>query len=198
MSPKTPEQFQEIREKSKEHLVNVSMRLFAEKGYQNTSISMIAKEAGMAKGALYHYFKSKEELLLSVIQKGLSDIEKLFTEAAVKASTPREQLEALVYHTFESMQKDREFWALYASLLTQMHASDTMRKIFEPLVDGMFSMMIELFKSCNIPDAEERAYAIGAMMDGVGLHYLFVKKDYPIDKIADFIINSLLFPEGVT
>lgn len=193
MSPKTPEQFQEIREKSKEHLISVSMQLFAEKGYQNTSISMIAKEAGVAKGALYHYFESKEDLLVAVIQKGLGDIEKLFSDAAVEASSPKEQLKALVRKTFQSMQEDKEFWALYASLLTQMHASNTMRKIFEPLVEGMFTMLIDLFERCAIPNARMRALSFGAMLDGVGMHYLFLKEEYPIGEVADFIVSDLLF-----
>lgn len=193
MSPRTSEQFQEIREKSREHLVNVSMKLFATKGYQNTSISMIAQEAGVAKGALYHYFKSKEELLVSVIQKGLADIEKLFTDAALETSTPREQLRALVHRTFQSMQEDKEFWALYASLLTQMHSTTSMRKIFEPMVQGMFTMLIELFEKCEVPNAKMRAYSFGAMLDGVGMHYLFLKSDYPMEEVVDFIVSDLLF-----
>lgn len=194
MAPKTPEQFEKIRTKSREHLVGVSMQLFSTKGYQNTSISMIAQEAGVAKGALYHYFKSKEELLVAVIEKGLADIEKVFNEAVKEGTPPKEQLKALVYKTFESMQQDREFWALYSSLLTQMHTSDTMQKIFEPLVQGMFTALINLFKACEIPDAELRAYSFGAMLDGVGLHYLFLKKDYPINTISNYIVEHLLFP----
>ena len=194
MSPKTPAQFKEIMEKSKEHLIEVSMRLFATEGYQNTSISKIAKEAGVAKGALYHYYDSKEDLLVAVIQKGLSDIEKLFYETAKESENPKEQLKQLVLKTFESMKEDNDFWALYASLITQMHVSTSMRQIFEPMVQGTFEMLERLFEACEIPNARLRAYTMGAMMDGVGMHYLFVRKDYPIEELANFIINDLLFP----
>ena len=85
MSPKTPDQFQEIREKSREHLLVVSMRLFALNGYQATSISQIAKEAGVAKGALYHYFDSKETLLEEVIKLGLTNIQELFNDEELKS-----------------------------------------------------------------------------------------------------------------
>jgi hypothetical protein len=129
-----------------------------------------------------------------VIEKGLSDIEKLFLEVAKEGGGPKEQLKQLVLKTFDSMQRDQDFWALYASLITQMHASTTMRQIFEPMVQGSFDMLTRLFEACEIPNARMRALSIGAMMDGVGMHFLFVKKDYPIDEVANFIINDLLFP----
>ena len=46
-----------------EKILEVSQRLFLEKGYENTKIQDIADELGMTKGAIYHHFKSKEEIM---------------------------------------------------------------------------------------------------------------------------------------
>ena len=46
-----------------ENILEVSQRLFFEKGYDNTKIQDIADELGMTKGAIYHHFKSKEEIM---------------------------------------------------------------------------------------------------------------------------------------
>ena len=46
-----------------EKILEVSQRLFLEKGYDNTKIQDIADELGMTKGAIYHHFKSKEEIM---------------------------------------------------------------------------------------------------------------------------------------
>ena len=46
-----------------EKILQVSQRLFSEKGYDNTKIQDIADELGMTKGAIYHHFKSKEEIM---------------------------------------------------------------------------------------------------------------------------------------
>lgn len=44
-------------------ILEVSQRLFLEKGYDNTKIQDIANELGMTKGAIYHHFESKEEIM---------------------------------------------------------------------------------------------------------------------------------------
>ncbi len=46
-----------------EKILDVSFRLFSEKGYEKTTIQDIVVELGMSKGAIYHHFKSKEEIL---------------------------------------------------------------------------------------------------------------------------------------
>ncbi|HZG57156.1 TetR/AcrR family transcriptional regulator [Paenibacillus sp.] len=51
----------------KTRILNSALTLFAAKGYHQTTIQDIADEAGIAKGGIDFYFKSKEELLLSVV-----------------------------------------------------------------------------------------------------------------------------------
>ena len=53
------------------HLIlDVAYRLFMEKGYEYTSIQdIIDNLGGLSKGAIYHHFKSKEDILIAVIQK---------------------------------------------------------------------------------------------------------------------------------
>ena len=50
-------------EETIEKILNTSMRLFSKKGFDKTTIQDIVNELGMSKGAIYHHFKSKEEIL---------------------------------------------------------------------------------------------------------------------------------------
>ena len=50
-------------EETVKKILEVSYKLFLEKGYDETSIQDIIGELGMSKGAIYHHFKSKEEIL---------------------------------------------------------------------------------------------------------------------------------------
>lgn len=50
-------------EETMEKILDVSMRLFSEKGYEHTTIQDIVDALGMSKGAIYHHFKSKEDIL---------------------------------------------------------------------------------------------------------------------------------------
>lgn len=54
-------------EKSIQTILDVSTKLFLEKGFDKTSMQDIANEAKMSKGAIYHHFKSKEEIVNLVI-----------------------------------------------------------------------------------------------------------------------------------
>jgi AcrR family transcriptional regulator len=55
-----------------EKLMRVSVDLFAEYGYAQTSVQQIVDAAGVTKGALYHYFKSKDDLLFDIYDRLLS------------------------------------------------------------------------------------------------------------------------------
>ncbi|MGG0412410.1 TetR/AcrR family transcriptional regulator [Peribacillus simplex] len=56
-----------MKEKNK-MIIDKSVELFAEKGYHATSVQEIAEKCGIAKGSFYNYFKSKEELLVSIFK----------------------------------------------------------------------------------------------------------------------------------
>lgn len=55
-------------------ILETAIKLFAEKGYANTSTSEIAKEAGVAEGTLFRYYKTKETLLLALITPFIQEI----------------------------------------------------------------------------------------------------------------------------
>ena len=56
-------------EERRNQLVDVSLRLFAEKGFERTTIKDISEVAGVAQGLIYHYFASKDELLFAAVDR---------------------------------------------------------------------------------------------------------------------------------
>jgi AcrR family transcriptional regulator len=61
-----PKVIPEYKEAAKTKIIEAARKVFAEKGYHETTMNDIAKEIGVSKGALYSYFKSKEELLKEI------------------------------------------------------------------------------------------------------------------------------------
>lgn len=57
--------------KTKRRIFEISMKLFAEKGYDATSIEEITAVVGVAKGTLYYHFSSKEEIFTFLIEEGM-------------------------------------------------------------------------------------------------------------------------------
>ena len=74
MSPRTEQQFEEIRENKKRLILETALELFASEGYHTTPISRIASAAGISKGLLYNYFESKEDLIKTIIFNGFDNL----------------------------------------------------------------------------------------------------------------------------
>ena len=78
---------QERREREKQRrrseIIDAAERVFFAKGYIQATMDEVAQEAELSKGAIYLYFRSKEELYLAITQRGLAVLEGLF--AAVMA-----------------------------------------------------------------------------------------------------------------
>ena len=67
-----------MKEDTKTNIINTAIKLFAEKGFSDTSMSQIANNADVGKGTIYWHFDSKEDLFLSIIrEKGQSYFEKV-------------------------------------------------------------------------------------------------------------------------
>src|ERR1700691_6077549 len=56
-------------DETRDRLVMTAMMLFAEKGYESTSVSDILKAAGANSGSLYHFFPTKQDLLLEALRR---------------------------------------------------------------------------------------------------------------------------------
>ena len=72
----------------KKEILDVSERLFCTNGYDNTSTNDILAEIGIARGTLYYYFSSKEEILDAIIDRILEDINKKVSFVAMDESIP--------------------------------------------------------------------------------------------------------------
>ncbi len=73
-------------------LIDAAERLFTEKGFENTLIDEVAKEAGLTKRTLYQYFESKEDLFYAVAVKGVKKLLFMYEEAMRKGKTALEKI----------------------------------------------------------------------------------------------------------
>jgi AcrR family transcriptional regulator len=71
VSPLNKEQLHQIRDERKEQIMRAALKVFALRGIVGTKISMIAAEAGVSQGLFYHYFKSKDEAFIALVQEAM-------------------------------------------------------------------------------------------------------------------------------
>jgi AcrR family transcriptional regulator len=77
---------------TREHLIEVATTLFAERGYEETSIETVLQVASVSRGSLYHHFKNKEALFEAVLEAIENDTGVRVMEAAAGATDPKEML----------------------------------------------------------------------------------------------------------
>jgi AcrR family transcriptional regulator len=91
----------------RERILAAAVRLFAEQGFDATSVQQIVEDAAVTKGALYHYFGSKNELLFeiyhSLIGAQNADLERIRDGGRPAAETVRETLISVVISTVERL-----------------------------------------------------------------------------------------------
>lgn len=188
MSPRTREQFEEIRETRKDLIRTRALKLFALDGYHSTSISMIAREAKISKGLIYNYYQSKEDLLKDVILYGMHKITETVDPDKDGVMT-EEEMKNMIEINKKSLISDRRFWTLYFSILPQPDVLAIVKDEVMKMYDYLISMFTEYFKKQGYDDPETEAMMLGSILDGVFFHYLINPDRYPLDKVMDRLIH---------
>jgi AcrR family transcriptional regulator len=80
------------QEEKRRLLLDAAVRVFARSGYHDCRVGDITEEAGVAHGLLYHYFKSKDEVLEAVFRDAWGDVLEAFRGIEESDEPPREQL----------------------------------------------------------------------------------------------------------
>lgn len=188
MSPKTKEQYEEIRRKSTETIKEVALGLFARNGYHSTSISKIAREAGVSKGLMYNYFEGKEALLEAIITDAFDEGEEIMIPYLENQSDPRAQLRGLTEATFQMVRERFDYWKLLTALSLQPGVLAGMEPIIKQKQEELMPKFIQLFAALGADDPEKAAYLYGAVLDGVALNYFQMGTDYPLATMKDYIL----------
>lgn len=191
MAPKTAEQFEAIRETRKRQIMDAALSLFAEKGYTNTSISNIAKQAEISKGLIYNYFISKEDLLVQLFDNGMKEMLELF-DLNHDGVLTRDEFEYFIHEVFDLMKRKVPFYKLYFSVMMQPSVISLIEKRMLEIFTPFLSMLTEYYKQKGIKNPEAEALMIGAMLDGIGFHYVMSPDIYPLEEVKKRIIKQFI------
>ncbi len=97
----------------REELLAIAARLFAEKGFGNTTVRDIADAAGILSGSLYHHFDSKESMVDEILSRFQEELFGQYDDILTGDADPLTQLEQAVIVSFEAIDKHRDEVAIY-------------------------------------------------------------------------------------
>jgi len=80
---------------TRERIQEIALELFAEQGYEKTSLREIAERLGVTKAALYYHFKSKEDIVRSFVEDYRAELEQVIAWGASQPRTPESRAEIL-------------------------------------------------------------------------------------------------------
>jgi AcrR family transcriptional regulator len=83
------------RQDTRARIQSVALELFAEQGYDKTSLREIAERLGVTKAALYYHFKSKEDIVTSLVEDYFGAIDELVAWGKTLPKTPESRAEVL-------------------------------------------------------------------------------------------------------
>lgn len=92
-----------------------AMKVFAENGFHKSQVSRIAKEAGVADGTIYLYFKKKEDILTSLFQEKLGELVEKFNRAVDESVSPKDALRKICEIHFGELENN-----IHMAYLTQI------------------------------------------------------------------------------
>jgi AcrR family transcriptional regulator len=101
-------------ERTRQQILETAQRLFAELGYDATSLQMIADEMGLTKAAVYYHFRVKSEILHAAMAPGIQRLEALLDEAGVIRGR-RARMEYLVNGFVEFLVQHRQYAVMAAT-----------------------------------------------------------------------------------
>ena len=156
---------------TRERILLASLELFAQKGYEATSVSDVAGALGITKGALYRHFENKRAIFDAILRRMEDRDEEqarahdlpegtVETDAAAYETAAPAEVVAFSKAMFRYWTED-PFAAPFRRMLTlEQYLSPEMGRLYQQyLAAGPMGYVADLFRGLGLPDAERRAAA---------------------------------------
>ena len=173
----------------KEQLIEIATRLFSERGYENTPLSMVCEKANVSKGLISHHFKSKDGLLREIFKR-TTDLIVEMNHIDQDNLTAKEKLLQVLESFFAQLQADKLFFQFNLNIIVQ----PSTRIILKDLIDERSTFILQATRNIfNELDAENslvKSHLFIAELDGIAISYLTVYKEFPLDQIKQQIIQK--------
>ncbi|WP_141734595.1 TetR/AcrR family transcriptional regulator [Oligoflexus tunisiensis] len=179
-------------------ILEAAQTLFSRYGVRKTSIEEIAKSAGLGKGTVYLYFKSKDEIFDAVAQKfGQILTDKLQTEIA-DAPTHSRKLEQYIMVRLRFIHDLIQTNGLTAEVMNEASCTPAMHRVREKFGAQQIALLKQIIDDgvaageFETSDSEISAIAIFVAMNGLEKPWTFQGRQLPLDDLVKALIDLYL------
>lgn len=187
----------------KRQITTAAYEVIAEKGYYNFTMMDIAKRAGVSSGLIHHYFKDKENMLVTLLREMQQQVRVTTEKAIEEVSDPKEKLDIFMDRAFALVETQREYLHVTYDFLTQIKFNERMQRIMSKLYRGYRETMVEILREGKAmgvfkKDVDEHytASLFVSIMLGIELQYMidsaaFLYRDYT-GRIKSYIFDLVV------
>lgn len=158
-----PKVVPEYKEDAKRRIIEAAMDVIAERGLDQMTFDDIAKKLGVSKGAIYWYFKKKEDLVAAVLEKFQADFERTTFESFY--NRPIDELFSMIFDRF-SLSDDRQqaiFFEMFALAARNSDVRHATREYYTGLV-ATFEEAIRREKKKNFIQMQADPHTLALLM----------------------------------
>ncbi len=190
MTPRTQDQIQQLKENKRQQILEAALKVFAAHGYAGATINMIAKEAGIAKGLMYSYYESKENLAEELIRFGLQKAVFFMQEKPAIQLTTKKAFEESLRNMLDLFLQESDFWRLYTMMALQPNLAAKFKKEATSFIEQYLGVYMVYFKKKKSKNPLAEAMLFGAILDGLMLDLMMVPEEYPLDDVIKMIVEK--------
>lgn len=165
-------------------LLDVAMRVFAERGFHDASMNDIAIEAGVTKPVLYQHFTSKRELFAELLNEVGRDLHETITKAVASADGPHEMVLLGFSAYFSYVDRHRDAFQLFygGSMARDEEFAEVVNQT-ETAVAGLVAALIEI-EGLGAEQRSVLGHGIVGMIEGASIHWLKSASDADPEALA--------------
>ncbi len=199
MSPKLVD-----KDLKRRDIARAAMGVFSERGFDATSMSLVAGAAGVGKGTIYEYFDSKDEMIAAAILIWMEDLIEGARFLSQRIEDPERRLRTFVSETMAEFTRDQKaiktaisVFQVVLSNLDNSKWSDPIQSAFKDTWKIIVQIIMDghekgVFNISDQGEAEKIAINLLAFLDGICLHYYASGGRFDIMAQVDHYMKYLL------
>jgi TetR/AcrR family fatty acid metabolism transcriptional regulator len=178
-------------------ILRAAIDVFADRGYFNAQVADVARVAGVAAGTVYLYFRSKDDLLISIFERGMREALTEGRALVEDATDPRERLRRLARLHLARLGRDRNLAVVFQVELRQ--STKFMERFSSTLLRDYLGLMRDaiadgqregLFRS-DVKATTAAKMLFGAL-DEMATNWILSRRRYSLEADADAVVDMFI------
>lgn len=193
----------EDAEQTRLSIIEAALALFSRNGYSNTTLAMIAAEAGFSRGPIYWHFRNKDDLYAAVLAYSQEPLEQLARDLEDVGEDPLAAIGDFAQRWLELLAGDAWFRQSFEILLNKTELTESLsatlrreRRLTRHIISALSARIAEAQRRGQIgasaEDPERHALVVYAALMGITQSWLFAPRLFNLGKEIPFLVGRLL------